>query len=192
MKELRFLDELVQRYPVLEPVKGEILKAYEIMRDCYEKGGKLMIAGNGGSCSDSEHIVGELMKGFVKRRPVSAELAQALKAADPQMGEKLAENLQGGLPAIALTGHGALTTAFSNDVNGDMVFAQQLYGYAKKGDVFLGITTSGNSKNVLYAAFQIRRIPIGRDRIYMLMTHKNDPPALSTGHGIQEDAVPGS
>lgn len=95
MKELRFLDELVQRYPVLEPVKGDILKAYEIMRDCYEKGGKLMIAGNGGSCSDSEHIVGELMKGFVKRRPVSAELAQALKAADPQMGEKLAENLQG-------------------------------------------------------------------------------------------------
>ena len=87
MKELRFLDELVQRYPVLEPVKGDILKAYEIMRDCYEKGGKLMIAGNGGSCSDSEHIVGELMKGFVKRRPVSAELAQALKAADPQMGE---------------------------------------------------------------------------------------------------------
>ena len=88
MKELRFLDELVQRYPVLEPVKGDILKAYEIMRDCYEKGGKLMIAGNGGSCSDSEHIVGELMKGFVKRRPVSAELAQALKAADPQMGGK--------------------------------------------------------------------------------------------------------
>ena len=110
MKELRFLDELVQRYPVLEPVKGDILKAYEIMRDCYEKGGKLMIAGNGGSCSDSEHIVGELMKGFVKRRPVSAELAQALKAADPQMGEKLAENLQGGLPAIALTGHGAWYT----------------------------------------------------------------------------------
>ena len=111
MKELRFLDELVQRYPVLEPVKGDILKAYEIMRDCYEKGGKLMIAGNGGSCSDSEHIVGELMKGFVKRRPVSAELAQALKAADPQMGEKLAENLQGGLPAIALTGHGALPSS---------------------------------------------------------------------------------
>ena len=152
MKELRFLDELVQRYPVLEPVKGDILKAYEIMRDCYEKGGKLMIAGNGGSCSDSEHIVGELMKGFVKRRPVSAELAQALKAADPERGAELAKKLQGGLPAIALTGHGALTTAFSNDVNGDMVFAQQLYGYAKKGDVFLGITTSGNSKNVLYAA----------------------------------------
>ena len=111
MKELRFLDELVQRYPVLEPIKGDILKAYEIMRDCYEKGGKLMIAGNGGSCSDSEHIVGELMKGFVKRRPVSAELAQALKAADPQMGEKLAENLQGGLPAIALTGHGYLPSS---------------------------------------------------------------------------------
>ena len=152
MKELRFLDELVQRYPVLGPVKGDILKAYEIMRDCYENGGKLMIAGNGGSCSDSEHIVGELMKGFVKRRPVSEELARALKTADPQMGEILADNLQGGLAAIALTGHCALTTAYSNDVNGDLTFAQQLYGYAKKGDVFLGITTSGNSKNVLYAA----------------------------------------
>ena len=94
MKELRFLDELVQRYPVLGPVKGDILKAYEIMRECYENGGKLMIAGNGGSCSDSEHIVGELMKGFVKRRPVSEELARALKTADPQMGEILADNLQ--------------------------------------------------------------------------------------------------
>ena len=152
MKELRFLDELVQRYPVLGPVKGDILKAYEIMRECYENGGKLMIAGNGGSCSDSEHIVGELMKGFVKRRPVSEELARALKTADPQMGEILADNLQGGLAAIALTGHCALTTAYSNDVNGDLTIAQQLYGYAKKGDVFLGITTSGNSKNVLYAA----------------------------------------
>lgn len=92
------------------------------------------------------------MKGFVKRRPVSEELARALKTADPQMGEILADNLQGGLAAIALTGHCALTTAYSNDVNGDLIFAQQLYGYAKKGDVFLGITTSGNSKNVLYAA----------------------------------------
>ena len=169
MKELRFLDELVQRYPVLEPVKGDILKAYEIMRDCYEKGGKLMIAGNGGSCSDSEHIVGELMKGFVKRRPVSAELAQALKAADPQMGEKLAENLQGGLPAIALTGHNGLTTAFANDVDSSMAFAQQLNGYGRKGDVFLGISTSGNSANVLYAmavakAKGIRTIALtGRD-----------------------------
>ena len=92
------------------------------------------------------------MKGFVKRRPVSEELARALKTADPQMGEILADNLQGGRAAIALTGHCGLTTAYSNDVNGDLTFAQQLYGYAKKGDVFLGITTSGNSKNVLYAA----------------------------------------
>ena len=142
----------MQRYPVLEPVKGDILKAYEIMRDCYEKGGKLMIAGNGGSCSDSEHIVGELMKGFVKRRPVSAELAQALKAADPQMGEKLAENLQGGLPAIALTNHAALSSAFANDVDGMLSYAQQVNGYGKAGDVFLGISTSGNAENVMYAA----------------------------------------
>ena len=107
MKELRFLDELVQRYPVLGPVKGDILKAYEIMRECYENGGKLMIAGNGGSCSDSEHIAGELMKGFVKRRPVSEELARALKTADPQMGEILyaaAAAKALGVTVIGLTG----------------------------------------------------------------------------------------
>ena len=146
------IQELVKRYPVLDAVKDQIEEAYKILETCYENGGKLLIAGNGGSAADSDHIVGELMKGFVKRRPVSAELAEALKQADPERGAELAKKLQGGLPAIALTGHGALTTAFSNDVNGDMVFAQQLYGYAKKGDVFLGITTSGNSKNVLYAA----------------------------------------
>ena len=152
MKELRFLEELVQRYPVLEPVKGDILKAYELIRDCYENGGKLMIAGNGGSCSDSEHIVGELMKGFVKRRPVSAELAEALKQADPERGAELAKKLQGGLPAIALTNHAALSSAFANDVDGMLSYAQQVNGYGKAGDVFLGISTSGNAENVMYAA----------------------------------------
>ena len=110
-----------------------------------------MIAGNGGSCADSEHIVGELMKGFVKRRPVSGEFAAALKKADEKRGEELASCLQGGLPAIALTGHAGLSTAFLNDVNGEMIYAQQLYGYGKKGDVFMGISTSGNAENVMYA-----------------------------------------
>ena len=151
MKEMEYLEELTSRYPVLEAVKGDVLAAYEILRDCYAGGGKLMIAGNGGSCADSEHIVGELMKGFVKRRPVSGDFAAALKKADEKRGEELASCLQGGLPAIALTGHAGLSTAFLNDVNGEMIYAQQLYGYGKKGDVFMGISTSGNAENVMYA-----------------------------------------
>ena len=105
MREMEYLEELTSRYPVLEAVKGDVLAAYEILRDCYAGGGKVMIAGNGGSCADSEHIVGELMKGFAKRRPVSGEFAAALKKADEKRGEELASCLQGGLPAIALTGH---------------------------------------------------------------------------------------
>ena len=122
------------------------------METCYENGGKLLIAGNGGSAADSDHIVGELMKGFVKRRPVSAEFAEALKQADPERGEELAKKLQGGLPAIALTNHTALSSAFANDVDGMLSYAQQVNGYGKAGDVFLGISTSGNSENVMYAA----------------------------------------
>ena len=151
MREMEYLDELIKRYPVLAPVKKDILAAYEILRDCYERGGKVLIAGNGGSSADCEHMVGELMKGFVKRRPVSPEFAAALKDADPARGEALAAGLQGGLPAIALTGHASLSTAFLNDVDGTMTYAQQLYGYGKPGDVFIGISTSGNAGNVMYA-----------------------------------------
>ena len=151
MKEMEYLEELMRRYPVLQAVREDILAAYEALRNCYEKGGKLLIAGNGGSAADSEHIVGELMKGFVKRRPVPPVFAAALRQADPQRGDALAEKLQGGLAAIALTGHTGLSTAFLNDVDGDMVYAQQLYGYGKTGDAFLGISTSGNAKNVMYA-----------------------------------------
>ena len=145
------IEELVKRYPVLESVKGQIDNAYKILETCYENGGKLLIAGNGGSAADSDHIVGELMKGFVKRRPVSAELAEALKQTDPERGEELAKKLQGGLPAIALTNHTALSSAFANDVDGMLSYAQQVNGYGKAGDVFLGISTSGNSENVMTA-----------------------------------------
>lgn len=151
MREMNYLEELTSRYPALWAVKENILAAYESLKDCYENGGKVLVAGNGGSCADSEHIVGELMKGFVKRRPVSPELAEALKQADPVLGEALASSLQAGLPAIALTGHPGLSTAFLNDVNGEMCYAQQILGYGKKGDVFLGISTSGNAENVMYA-----------------------------------------
>ena len=151
-KQQEIFEELFVRYPVLEKNREDILKAYEVLETCYRTGGKLLVAGNGGSCADSEHIVGELMKGFVKRRPVTSAFEQKLKEAEPELGEELAKRLQGALPAIALTGHPALSTAFLNDVDGSMGFAQQVYGYGRKGDVFLGITTSGNSKNILYAA----------------------------------------
>lgn len=152
MEEYGYLSMLIERYAVLKPVEAQIKEAYETLKDTFEKGGKLLIAGNGGSCADAEHIVGELMKGFVKRRPVSAEFAKELLKADGARGEKLAEKLQQGLPAIALTGHAGLSTAFANDVDPDLTFAQQVLGFGKSGDVFLGLTTSGNSKNILYAA----------------------------------------
>lgn len=151
MEPMKYLDELVERYPVLEAVKDDILSAYEILVACYEQGGKLLIAGNGGSCADAEHIVGELMKGFVKRREVSDSFAENLKNVDGARGTELAEKLQGGLPAIALTGHAGLSTAYLNDVDGDLIFAQQTYGYGRPGDVLFGISTSGNAKNVMYA-----------------------------------------
>lgn len=143
---------LFERYPKLAECKGDIRKAYELLEAAYSKGRKLLVCGNGGSASDSEHIVGELMKEFKLKRRVYVDQAAALKAIDPELGQVLADNLQGALPAICLTGHSSLTTAFMNDANADLVFAQQVNGYGKAGDVFLGISTSGNSKNVLYAA----------------------------------------
>lgn len=145
------LERLIRRYPQLAPIRQEIDQAYQILEQCYEKGGKLLVAGNGGSCADSEHIVGELMKGFCRKRPVPEAFAKALKQADPVMGPELAAKLQGALPAMALTGHAALSTAYLNDVDGLLTFAQQVYGYGSEGDVLLGISTSGNSKNILYA-----------------------------------------
>lgn len=145
------LNELTERYPVLEAVRGSILEAYQILEECYERGGKLLVAGNGGSCADAEHIVGELMKGFVKRRPLPDALKVRMCEADAEHGRQLADSLQGSLMAIALNGHPGLSTAFANDVDADMIYAQQLSGYGVAGDVFLGISTSGNSKNVDYA-----------------------------------------
>ena len=151
MEPMKYLEELVERYPVLDAVKDDVRKAYELLEACYEQGGKLLIAGNGGSCADAEHIVGELMKGFVKRREVSDSFAECLRNADEVRGAELAKKLQGGLPAIALTGHAGLSTAYLNDVDGDLIFAQQTYGYGRPGDVLIGISTSGNAKNVMYA-----------------------------------------
>ena len=146
------LNLLIGRYPQLDVCKEDVKTAYELLEAAYRNGRKLLVCGNGGSASDSEHIVGELMKEFKFKRKVYSDQATALKAIDPELGQVLADNLQGALPAICLTGHSSLTTAFMNDANADLVFAQQVNGYGKPGDVFLGISTSGNSKNVLYAA----------------------------------------
>ncbi|MDO4787564.1 MAG: SIS domain-containing protein [Johnsonella sp.] len=140
------------RYPALEPIRTRIEEAFELIRASYDRGGKLLIAGNGGSAADSEHIVGELMKGFVKKRELDEEFKQKLCECDSELGKKLAEGLQKSLRAIALTSHTALSTAFANDVDPEMLYAQQLNGYGDEGDVFLAISTSGNAKNLYYAA----------------------------------------
>lgn len=147
---------LIKRYTKLNLIKKDIVNAYLIMEECYEHDGKLLVAGNGGSAADSEHIAGELMKRFKKPRPVSEEYAKKLKAIDAERGSKLAQNLECSLMAIPLVAHEALTTAYINDVDGLGVFAQQLFGFGREGDVFLGISTSGNSKNIMNATVVAR------------------------------------
>lgn len=154
----KHLELLIERYPALSVCKDDVEKAYGILEECFATGHKLLIAGNGGSCSDGEHIAGELMKGFKLRRKCSAEFTERLKSIDAERGAELAEKLQGGLPTIALDNHQALNTAYINDVEngGLLTYAQQVYGYGKAGDVLLGISTSGNSKNVAYATVVAR------------------------------------
>ena len=133
-------------------MQKELEKAFELIRDSYKNGGKLLVCGNGGSAADSEHIVGELMKGFMLRREIPAEMREKIKGVSKANGDYISNNLQGALPAISLVSQTSIMTAFANDVAADMVFAQQVYGYGCPGDSFLGLSTSGNSKNVILAA----------------------------------------
>lgn len=146
------IEVLIERYPVLKSCSDDILAAFSVLRDSYANGGKILICGNGGSAADAEHIVGELMKGFNQLRHLGDDTIDRLKAIDDSMGQFMGENLQGALPAIALDGHFALSTAYMNDCAPLLCFAQQVNGYGNKGDVLLAISTSGNSKNVIYAA----------------------------------------
>ncbi len=146
------IDSLVERYPKLESCVDSIIAAYVIMEQAYELDHKLLIAGNGGSAADSEHMAGELMKRFRTPRPITPALASKIIAIDGNRGPDLANSLERGLMAIPLVAHEALSTAYINDVDGNGVFAQQLLGFGRPGDVFLGISTSGNSQNVLNAA----------------------------------------
>lgn len=146
-----FLKDLLERYPKLLPVEHEIRKAAESLTECFKQGRKLLVCGNGGSCSDSDHIVGELMKDFEQERPLVVNLKNELQALDKVRGKYLSEKLQQGLPAISLTAHTGLITAVGNDSDADLVFAQQVVGYGNDGDVLLAISTSGNSQNVFDA-----------------------------------------
>jgi len=143
------LKNTLLRYPALQNEEDNIVKAYETIILTYRQGGKLLICGNGGSAADADHIVGELMKGFLHNRPVDRELKATLSNAG--MDQISIDCLQRGLPAINLSAHTSLLTATINDLNGDMVFAQQVIGYGKPGDLLFGISTSGNSRNVLFA-----------------------------------------
>lgn len=147
------LDGLVERYNTLDRCREDIYNAYKLLTSCYEQGGKVLIAGNGGSGADAGHIVGELMKGFLNRRRLPSDLRKRLIESNHDMGKVMAESLQGGLPAIDLSVHNALITAISNDLNGDLIYAQQIIGYGKQEDVFWGISTSGNSTNIIYAIY---------------------------------------
>ena len=146
------LQQLIERYPRLEPLRLDINNAYQTIAESFANNGKLLIAGNGGSAADAGHIVGELMKSFVKKRNLPADFTGKIMEIDPEIAAYLVPRLQGALPAIDLSCHASLNTACINDIDGDITFAQQVNGYGKKGDVFLGISTSGNSQNILYAA----------------------------------------
>ncbi len=151
---------LIERYPRLEACLKDIMAAYDIMEDAYTAKHKLLIAGNGGSAADSEHIAGELMKRFKIPRRIDPLLAEKLAAADPVRGPQLARNLEQGLMAVPLVAHEALTTAYMNDVDSSGVFAQQLLGFGRPGDVFLGISTSGNSQNIMNAVAVAKALDI--------------------------------
>lgn len=150
------IEELIARYPQLSCCQDQVEEASRMMIRCFSSGHKLLVCGNGGSCADAEHIVGELMKGFLKKRPLSEEIRNKMKKENPALEDSLLDQLQCGLPAIALTGSPALSTAFANDVNPQLIYAQQVIGLGESGDILLGISTSGNAANV-YAAAQVAR-----------------------------------
>ena len=161
---LKYIEELINRYPTLASCNDDIIKACDEIIDTFKNGGKLLCCGNGGSAADCEHIVGELMKGFVLPRHISNDLVESIN--DPT----LTEVLQYALPAISLVSHTALSTAFSNDQLPEAVFAKQVLGYGKRGDVLLCISTSGNSLNCVYAAKVARALGL---KVVSLTGEKN-------------------
>ena len=151
MESEYILKETIRRYPQLAHLESSIQETAEIIVETYKNGGKVLVCGNGGSCSDADHIVGELMKSFEGRRPLAKPLQDELMELSPETGKMLAEKLQQGLPAISLNTHSALISAISNDISGEVIYAQQVVGWGIRGDVLIGLSTSGNSQNVIDA-----------------------------------------
>lgn len=149
---------LFERFPELESCRESVFSAIDMLEKCFRSGGKLLLCGNGGSCADAQHIVGELMKGFLSTRPISCEAKAEMRKNCPGIDENMLNLLQNGLPAIALSDAAALTTAFINDVEVDYIYAQQVLALGKPNDVLIGISTSGNAVNVHYAAQTARAI----------------------------------
>lgn len=147
----KIIDNLIERYPSLDICKKDILQSVEMLINCYQNKNKLLICGNGGSASDSQHIAGELMKSFRLKRKIPIEIQEQIEDKFPQSSQYYIENLEEPLTAISLVGETSLITAYSNDKAPDLIFAQQVYGLSNAGDILLAISTSGNSKNVLYA-----------------------------------------
>ena len=154
------ISDLIARYSALEVCKDDLVLAYKLIARVFENKKNLFICGNGGSASDADHIVGELVKGFENPRPLDPKLSKKLKDKDPHLGKVLIDGLQQGLPAIALYGNHAIATAVSNDNQAQLIYAQQLQAIGKPGDVLLAISTSGNSPNILYALYLAQQLGI--------------------------------
>ncbi len=153
-REFTVLKDLFHKYPTLQTCSNSILNAFELMYTAFKENNKMLVCGNGGSAADAEHIVGELMKGFSKRRVLTDQQQRDLyRIAPPEVAQYLAVHLDEALPAISLVSQTALLSAIANDLDSDVMYAQQVFGYGKKGDVFLGISTSGNSNDVVLAAY---------------------------------------
>lgn len=151
----KLLDAYCEKNVAVASIRKPLRGCVELLCECFERGGQLLVCGNGGSCADADHIVGELVKAFKLERPLTEPLARALRGQGPD-GVLLAEHLQGGLPAINLAAHSALLTAVVNDLGGEYIYAQQVAVYGREGDVFLGISTSGNAKDVLHAGLMAK------------------------------------
>lgn len=147
---MTILETLFDSYPALCGCNADIESALDMIIDCYKNSKKILVCGNGGSAADSEHIVGELMKGFNLKRPVPDELKKKFEAVEN--GAHIAETLQMPLRAISLVSHTGLMSAFANDCDADLIFAQQVLGFGDEDDILIALSTSGNSKNVVYAA----------------------------------------
>ena len=158
MKEVDFINDTIKRYPALESCNKDILEACKAIIECYSNQGKLLICGNGGSCSDADHIVGELMKSFEMKRPVDDALRNRMMLVAGDRGEYISGKLQNALPAISLNAHAALNSAIANDIGAEFVFAQQILAYGKKNDVLIAISTSGNSQNIVDAVITAKAV----------------------------------